>query len=302
MPLVVFRVWFSLPTEVLARVPYVFLFVLALLLTVWSLAFPLTTASQRSSAWTWRPPELRRVLLEAVWALPLTIAGLALTAGLSYALYWIGGEEFATADAFQSVRQATELPLLYLMVLIWACTLGPVSEEVFTRGFLQNALKRWLPSVVALVIQAAIFAVLHPQPMANMVVIFFLGVYLGTIYDWRKTLVAPIFVHMGFNTVVVSAVLITVSINREGPVLGISGVDRPKEHGCTVSVVAPGSAAEDAGLRVGDHVVGIDGEGVANFLHLVDMIRARAAGQEITVQFYRDEVLLETRAVLRKRE
>jgi hypothetical protein len=32
------------------------------------------------------------------------------------------------------------------------------------------------------------------------------------------------------------------------------------------------------------------------------MIRARAIGQEVTVKFYRDGDLLETRAVLKKRD
>jgi membrane protease YdiL (CAAX protease family) len=302
LPLAIYRTWVSFVDDSIGTVGQWLLTALLIVIVLWALVFPLIIARRRCPAWSWRPPSFGRMLIEAAWAVPLTIATIALSVAVAYALVWTGGEDYATTDVFESARQATSLPGLYVLWLILACTLGPISEEVFTRGFLQNALKAWLPSAAALAAQAVIFAALHPQPFANVVVIFFIGLFLGLIYEWRKTLLAPMFVHVGVNTTIIGLLLITVAMNEPGPLLGVTCADRKPEPGCTISVLAPESAAEQAGLQVGDVIVGIDGEGVANFRHLTQMIRARAIGQEVTVKFYRDGDLLETRAVLKKRD
>jgi serine protease Do len=58
--------------------------------------------------------------------------------------------------------------------------------------------------------------------------------------------------------------------------------------GVTVSDVTPGSPAEQAGLKVGDTIVAVDGKTVKNGDELVSDIAARKPGSKIVVGFIRD--------------
>jgi serine protease Do len=57
--------------------------------------------------------------------------------------------------------------------------------------------------------------------------------------------------------------------------------------GVTISDVTPGSPAEQAGLRVGDTIVAIDGKPVKNGDELVADIAARKPGSKVTIGFIR---------------
>jgi membrane protease YdiL (CAAX protease family) len=268
----------------------------------WVLAFPLWTAYRRAEQWSWRPPRIGRVLVEAVWAIPLTLGVILIVVLVMWLLTVAGGEAFSTKDVLENARQAVELPAAYIVFLILGCTLGPVGEEIFMRGFLYNALKRWLWRPAALVLQAVVFAAIHVQPFGNTVAISFIGLFLGLIYEWRKTLLTPIFVHMLVNTLTIGIVVIEVAMNAHAPMLGVGCHDRPDEAGCAITDIVPGSAAEEAQLQVGDVIVGVNGEEVTNFRRLTEMIRSREVGDRVTIQFYRDGVLTETTATLRRRE
>jgi serine protease Do len=58
--------------------------------------------------------------------------------------------------------------------------------------------------------------------------------------------------------------------------------------GVTISDVTPGSPAEQAGLKVGDTIVSVDGKSVKNGDELVSDIAARKPGSKIAVGFIRD--------------
>src|ERR1700720_3535461 len=58
--------------------------------------------------------------------------------------------------------------------------------------------------------------------------------------------------------------------------------------GVTISDVTPGSPAEQAGLKVGDTIVAVDGKSVKNGDELVSDIAARKPGSKVTVGFVRN--------------
>lgn len=62
---------------------------------------------------------------------------------------------------------------------------------------------------------------------------------------------------------------------------------------CEVQLVQPGSAAEDAGVRPGDIVVGYKGEEVPDFDTLVEMISEDRPGDEVAMTVRRNGKLLE---------
>ena len=71
--------------------------------------------------------------------------------------------------------------------------------------------------------------------------------------------------------------------------------------GALVAEVVPGSAANEAGIRVGDVVVAVDGEPITGQAGLVATIRTLAPGEHAEVSLIRDGVPLEVTAVLGER-
>ncbi len=73
---------------------------------------------------------------------------------------------------------------------------------------------------------------------------------------------------------------------RKGAFLGVGG--QAAVGGCTIGIVHPGSAAEAAGLRVGDTIVRYDDREVTDFDSLTALISNNAPGDEVAIQFLRD--------------
>ena len=71
--------------------------------------------------------------------------------------------------------------------------------------------------------------------------------------------------------------------------------------GVTISDVTPGSPAEQAGLKVGDTIVAVDGKPVKNGDELVSDIAARKPGSKIAVGFIRDGKKQEANATVADR-
>jgi putative serine protease PepD len=59
-------------------------------------------------------------------------------------------------------------------------------------------------------------------------------------------------------------------------------------RGAVVTEVAPGSPAAGAGLEVGDVIVALDGQSITTGAQLVDGIRSRAPGDQVTVEYERN--------------
>lgn len=73
------------------------------------------------------------------------------------------------------------------------------------------------------------------------------------------------------------------------------------EIGVLLATVTAGSAAEFAGLQVGDIVVSIDGAPVTAFEELAGLVQTSFPGQEIELQLMRDGELLTVAVVLGER-
>jgi putative serine protease PepD len=72
----------------------------------------------------------------------------------------------------------------------------------------------------------------------------------------------------------------------EHALLGVS--TQPADHGVEVVDVSAGSAADDAGLQVGDVITKVDDQAVATPDDLATAIGAHQPGDEVTVHFTRD--------------
>jgi S1-C subfamily serine protease len=81
--------------------------------------------------------------------------------------------------------------------------------------------------------------------------------------------------------------------------LGVSGSDNEiGEAGAVVSEVYTGSAADAAGLRVGDLITAVDGESVSGIQELSAMIKERRPGESVVVEFVRNGTVSEVEVTL----
>ena len=66
--------------------------------------------------------------------------------------------------------------------------------------------------------------------------------------------------------------------------------------------VTPDSAAEEAGLLVGDRVLTFNGAPITEFLELAGLVLANQAGDVVTMGVIRDEELIEIQVTLGLRD
>lgn len=76
--------------------------------------------------------------------------------------------------------------------------------------------------------------------------------------------------------------------------LGVRGGASPSDQtGVEITEVTPRSAADTAGLEVGDRVLSIDGAPVTSLEELAGLVLARQAGDDVILQIVRDGQTLE---------
>lgn len=164
---------------------------------------------------------LERSSLSSIWGrfkssprLPLKILGywcLAYPAVLfvNHAIHalmerWVLIPE-ADQSAVEQVRAAFSQPGLYLLTSLAIMTLVPAVEEILFRGYLQQWLKRFLPTALSVLLTALVFAVFHfasDQGWMNVELIgalFTFSLFLGFVRERYDSLNASILLHGTFN-------------------------------------------------------------------------------------------------------
>lgn len=100
------------------------------------------------------------------------------------------------------------LPLIGSSSISTACLVGitgvlaPVLEETVFRGFFMVSLTKWVPTPVAVLISAAVFALAHLTP-GEFPQLFVLGTALGFSYAQTRNLLTPITIHALWNSGVI---------------------------------------------------------------------------------------------------
>ena len=157
-----------------------------------------------------------------------------------------------------------------------------------------NLLRNRLGIVIGILLQAVLFGFLHTFGIVHAVFATLLGIGLAFAYELRGTLLSPIFIHTFQNTTAVVATAVMMAVS---PMLGISGVRHP--DGCQLTRVAPASAAEEAGLLIGDVVTKIDGRSIADITEIVSIVRQKKVGEQLDIEFRRDGETFFSSAVLK---
>ncbi|XP_075479630.1 uncharacterized protein LOC142520510 [Primulina tabacum] len=100
------------------------------------------------------------------------------------------------------------LPLIGSSTISTACLVGitgilaPILEETVFRGFFMVSLTKWVPTPLAVLISASVFAVAHLTP-GEFPQLFVLGTALGFSYAQTRNLLTPITIHAFWNSGVI---------------------------------------------------------------------------------------------------
>jgi membrane protease YdiL (CAAX protease family) len=269
---------------------------LLLLPLAWMLFYPIRIARRRVGLPTL--PSLRVAVIDTLIALIAVLAIMPILMGVIPVLVRLFGEGEAPGETFGPIAGSAD-PLQMLALVVLLAAMGAVSEEVFFRGPLYNALRQRLHPLPAAMIQAAAFGLLHPFGLAYRVAITGAGLCLGLYYEWRKRLLAPILVHSLMNTAALAVIFSTMAASVNAPVLGVYGTQRP--DGCLLTEVIPDSAAEAAGMRTGDVVTAVAGEPVVGLREMARVVRTKQVGDKVPVDFIRDGQSHRVEATLKKR-
>lgn len=154
-------------------------------------AFVFGPSERRSRRWV-------DVLLLFVVAIGVCPAILDLTVHIWQAIRPLQSlEPHATLQALHD-----ESTSMVTAVLLWtgAAVVAPVAEELFFRGLLQTTLVSVLRSrVLAVVVTAALFGLVHWAQFYTIPALFVLGLLLGYAYEKTGSLLPAILIHSLFN-------------------------------------------------------------------------------------------------------
>jgi membrane protease YdiL (CAAX protease family) len=163
---------------------------------------------------TWVAGSKGRGLADFGWASRATDAAVGLPVGIATQLIivplvyrpilWIldsSADELAEPARELADRASGNLGWVVLFVMTSLC--APVVEELFYRGLLLRSLvKRGFPTVLSVVLSAAIFAGMHFQWL-QFAGLFVFGLVLALMSAWYKRLGPAIWAHVGFNATTV---------------------------------------------------------------------------------------------------
>ncbi|REJ98471.1 MAG: CPBP family intramembrane metalloprotease [Planctomycetota bacterium] len=177
-----------------------------------------------------------------------------------------------------------------------ACLWAPICEELFFRRMILRAFYGHMSLVVAVGLQALIFALLHDYQWLQLTNILILGLALGGVYAWRKTLLTPMLVHFMQNTMATSVLGVLFIIGYFAPVLGVTVED--DAEGCRITAVIPESPAADVGLQAGDVVTHVGRTRIRSSFEFHLWLALNESGQPTRLQVLRNGESLTLRPVL----
>ena len=131
--------------------------------------------------------------------LPLFILGLILVLAVSS---WLNYEPESHPLVSIFLEEQKSIPMISYSLLI-AALAGPVIEELFFRGFCYRIFKEKYGIKIGMFLSAFLFALIHANTFAFWP-IFILGLGLVYLYEIRKSIVAPVVLHITHNAIFIA--------------------------------------------------------------------------------------------------
>jgi len=124
---------------------------------------------------------------------------------LENALHAAGLSTPSRPPAFLSPRGAAEILLAILLVLVVA-----IAEETIFRGYLILRFREMMNNLATVLLSVAVFSLGHGyEGSAGLVTVAVMGLIFALVYQWRRSLVAPMVMHFlqDFTVIVLPALL-----------------------------------------------------------------------------------------------
>ena len=119
------------------------------------------------------------------------------------------GEEVAVPEQVTSDLQGYQL----VVFALFAVVVAPVTEEFLFRGVLFRSVRDRYGFWPGAITSALLFGVIHyvpgpwPDALALQITMVVTGLGLAWVYEWRKTLLAPVVGHAAFNLIAVVVIV-----------------------------------------------------------------------------------------------
>ncbi len=107
--------------------------------------------------------------------------------------------ELEQQEIVDSMRNTSGLGLR-VGLIVTACLVAPIVEELIFRGYIYGVLKKFSSPLFAMVIVGALFAAVHMN-LPALVPLWVLAILLTLSYELSGSLWVPIGIHAGFNTI-----------------------------------------------------------------------------------------------------
>jgi membrane-associated protease RseP (regulator of RpoE activity) len=185
------------------------------------------------------------------------------------------------------------------LVLLAICA-APIAEECFFRGMLFNKLRRHMSPILAVPLQGVIFGLVHPFGPLQISLISMIGMGLGVVYLWRKTIVTSMFTHAFQNSAGLALMLLFLTLMSNGPWLGVGG--EAVKEGLLIKQLVPDGPAAKAGLQIEDIITTLDGKPVSDIGSLMPILLVHKTGDRVSVAYIRAGVKEQLEVILEKRK
>lgn len=161
------------------------------------------SARRREGAWWSTQWSMRKCLLIG--------ASLAVALRLPLLLAWAvrpdALQAFALEDELWQMLQAVQDRSGWLTAVWIIAVAAPVTEEFLFRGILYRAFATHLQPLWANILQAGLFSAMHLENVRGSVVLFIVGLTLGTLTRRSGGLLAPMILHATFNLIAALLIL-----------------------------------------------------------------------------------------------
>ncbi|MCL2290476.1 MAG: CPBP family intramembrane metalloprotease [Bacteroidetes bacterium] len=152
------------------------------------------------------PPLVGYVLILSLFILPVIAClgylneQITLPESMQNIEIWMRKMEEASKVALHTLTANSNIPILLLNIMVMAI-FPAIFEEFLFRGAIQPLFTKWFNNKhVAIIVTAFIFSAIHFQ-FYGFIPRFLLGIYLGYLLIWGKSLWLPIIAHFMHNAV-----------------------------------------------------------------------------------------------------
>ncbi|HWL52620.1 MAG TPA: type II CAAX endopeptidase family protein [Chthoniobacteraceae bacterium] len=126
----------------------------------------------------------------------------------SFVMIRILGEEARPQEVLEFFRHALAESNLrdLLLATFTSVIVAPICEEFLFRGYIYGTLRRFLGPGLAIGLSSLLFAAIHVNLLA-LPILFLLAICLALAYEATGSIVVPIVMHLGFNSITLISTL-----------------------------------------------------------------------------------------------